>query len=408
MLHQRLLGVSTVLDPESGNADVDVGGILRRLLLFETYILKSNRLRELPAIVERLGFADSLALLESGALRIHLDATTTAQTGQAALVRSRTEKGALPLESYCFHTIRIKDRRDHISGCFRESIDPIPVSVKKQQKLKKAILDALETPPNGIEKSTIDQLRADLRAQNPALRIATANQLQGQLGIEADPNELLVRLHPLDKEDFEAESNLAAKFGLEAAQRHKVIERAALDLAGVNERLSEMSAFEALSGFRPNDVPIFEEKLSFVVDRLDPDKHEERARRVLQTTELPDFQEVGRDYQVDTRRFLEIRDSAECREFRAWLPSIDQASDEEIIERVSELRARIAGAVNSPTGRALRFLTSAGLGLIPGAGLVLGPGASALDTFVVDRIFKESAIVTFIGRMYPSLFDPDG
>jgi hypothetical protein len=62
--------------------------------------------------------------------------------------------------------------------------------------------------------------------------------------------------------------------------------------------------------------------------------------------------------------------------------------------------------MNTKPGKVIRFLTTTGLGLVPGAGIVLGPAASAADTFVVDRLLKKSGIVTFVGKMYPALFEP--
>ena len=405
MIHQRLLGYSAVIDPASGDPDVDVGGILRRLLLFDTYILKSIRLREFPTIVERLGFDATIELLRSGALRIHLDALTVAQTGQLTVSEWRVRKGILPKGSYCFHDITIADRRTHISQCFRESIDPIRLAIKDRQKLKHAILESLESPPADIGKDTIDQLNNDLRAMNPALIMSVANQLKVQLGLDADPEKLFVRLRPLDNEDFETESNLEELFGLDLDQRHKVVERAVLDLSGVNQRIAEMKAFSALSGFRANDLPLFEEKVSFITGVMDPDSQEDRVKRVCEVANLPDFRDVGLAYKVDIGKFLELRNSRECREFRAWLPSIDQATDKQIREYVSDLKSRIAALANSISGRVLRFLTSTGLGLVPGAGIILAAGASVLDTFIVDRIFKESGIVTFVSRMYPALIE---
>lgn len=404
MIHQRLLGSSAVIDPASREPDVDVGGILRRLLLFDTYILKSIRLREFPAIVDRLGFDETIELLRSGALRIHLDALTVAQTGQATVLKSRARKGALPKGSYCFQTVTIADRHVYVSRCFRESVDAIPVSIKNKQKLKRAILESMESPPAGIGKDTIDQLRADLRAMNPALILSVANQLRTQLRVDADLERLVVRLRPLDDEDFETESNLEELLRLDLDQRHKIVERAILSLAGVNQRIAEMKAFNTLSGFRLNDLPLFERKIAFIANTMDPEVQEGRIKRVFEVMDLPDFRDVGIAYRVDIGRFLELRNSRECREFRAWLPSIDRVSDKEVKERVSDLKARIAAAANSTSGRALRFFTSTALGLVPGAGIILSAGAGALDAFVVNRIVKESGIVTFVSRMYPALF----
>ena len=77
MLQKHLLGTS-----QDSDGQVDVGGILRRLLLFETYTMESKQLQELPAIVERLGLEETLSLLDCGAFKIYLDAFSIAQNGQ--------------------------------------------------------------------------------------------------------------------------------------------------------------------------------------------------------------------------------------------------------------------------------------------------------------------------------------
>jgi len=405
-MHQRLLGSSAVIDPISGVPDIDVGGILRRLLLFDTYILKSIRLREFPTIVARLGFDATIELLRSGSFRIYLDAIAIAQTGQLTLSEWRVRKGILPKSSYCFQDVTIADRRAHISRCFHESIDPIRLSIKDRQKLKHAILESLESPPPDIGNDTIDQLNNDLRAMNPTLNMSVANQLKVQLGFDAAPDKLFVRLRPLDNEDFETESNLEELLGLDLDQRHKVVERAVLDLAGVNQRIAEMKALNAISGFRVNDLPLFEKKVASIAAVMDPDAQEDRINRMCEVADFPDFRDVGLAYNVDIGKFLELRNSRECREFRTWLPSIDQTTDSEIREHISDLKARVAALVNSIGGRALRFLCSTGLGLMGGgAGIILGTAAGALDKFIVDRFFKESGIVTFMSRMYPALFE---
>ena len=401
----RLLASSATSIPETKNVNVDVGGILRRLLLFDTYILNSIRLKEFPEIVKRLGFDVTLQLLSSEAFKIHCSAQSTAQTGQATVLKSRERKGALPKGSFCFQSVIVPDRRDYISGCFRESIDPISISTKQQIKLKRAILGALEEPPDGIGSVTIEQLRADFHQNNVALKTAVLKELKKQFKIEVPASEVKVQLHPIDNEDFYSESNLMEICDLDVDQHHKLVERAALDLAGVNQRIAEMNVFNAISGFRLNDLPIFEKKVEFIVNQLDPEKQEKRSQRVYNIAEVPDFRDVGISYDIDIDRFFKIRESSECAEFRNWLLSIDCVSDRDIKDQLSNLRDRVATIANTKTARSLRFLASSALGLIPGAGLVLGPAASALDSFLIDKVLKKSGIVTFIGHMYPSLFE---
>jgi hypothetical protein len=175
-------------------------------------------------------------------------------------------------------------------------------------------------------------------------------------------------------------------------------------LAGLNQRIAEMKAFDALSDFRPGDLPLFEAKLDFVISGIDPDKQLQRARRVLKLADLPDLGGVGTERKLDVERLLEVRESPECRGFREWLRSIDEASDDEVVERVKSLNSRVATALKSPIGKAVRLLVGTGLGLVPGVGTLLSTAASAIDLYLVDGLLRESGIVTFVGSSYPPLF----
>jgi hypothetical protein len=54
-----LLGSSAIANPTSDGRDIivklDVGGFVRRLLMFDTYILYSVRLKEVPELVNHFG-----------------------------------------------------------------------------------------------------------------------------------------------------------------------------------------------------------------------------------------------------------------------------------------------------------------------------------------------------------------
>jgi len=69
---RRLLGSSAIVTQDPGASDIrvtlDVESLVRRLLLFDTYILYSVRLKEIPDLVRRFGYEGALALLGSGAL----------------------------------------------------------------------------------------------------------------------------------------------------------------------------------------------------------------------------------------------------------------------------------------------------------------------------------------------------
>jgi hypothetical protein len=81
----RLQAPAGVFIPDEDRVDVDVSAFVRRLILFDQYILDSTRLREIPALVAVLGSSGLIALLNSEALKVQLDATTLSQSGHAPL-----------------------------------------------------------------------------------------------------------------------------------------------------------------------------------------------------------------------------------------------------------------------------------------------------------------------------------
>jgi hypothetical protein len=74
---RRLLGSSAIVYQEPAARDIsvklDVEGFIRRLLLFDTYILYSVRFKEIPELVRHFGYEGTLALLNSGALEIRCE-----------------------------------------------------------------------------------------------------------------------------------------------------------------------------------------------------------------------------------------------------------------------------------------------------------------------------------------------
>jgi len=87
------------------------------------------------------------------------------------------------------------------------------------------------------------------------------------------------------------------------------------------------------------------------------------------------------------------------------LGGISEAGDDEIRNRVASLRARAGLMVGSETGKAMRFLITAGVGLVPTAALP-ALGLSVADQFIVDRLLPRSGIAAFVNDLYISIFKP--
>ncbi len=103
---RRFLGSSAIVFQEPGARDIgiklDVGGLVRRLLLFDTYILYSVRLKEVPDLVRHFGLDGTLVLLSSGALEIRCEC--------AQFMEGQFKTPPAPPLTFQFHVIEAHNR----------------------------------------------------------------------------------------------------------------------------------------------------------------------------------------------------------------------------------------------------------------------------------------------------------
>lgn len=400
-MREHLVGPWGTYDETTDSVSLDVGALVRRLLLFEHLTLESTRLKEVPLLVRAFGLDGVRELLGSGVTSIYCDAVTVGQIGQAEVLESRAAKGLLPLGSYSFSALVPHDRRDYIHRCFAEVEGSLGLGNRQTIKLKALIADRLtKALVTGVP--TVEGLEADLEANHPVVRHAVALALSRHVGRIVSPDDFELRIDRVDDTDFRTETDVAARFGLEVEETHKIVGRGLLGVGGLNRRIEVMRAFDALSGLDDDELPIFESKLSFLAEQLDPAAHEARFDRVLRVAELPLPEQRATD--VDLHRVLEIRDSDDCREMRQWLRSTDALTDEELHDSFHRIREQLSRTFHSGKGRAARLALGTGLGAIPGAGLVVGAAFSVLDAFLSEMVVPEPGPYSFLSHDYPSIF----
>ncbi|WP_371368690.1 hypothetical protein ACA097_04155 [Pseudomonas sp. QL9] len=403
MIHERVIGCSTTLE-ENNTYYTDIGQILRRLLIFEEYTIKSIRLREFEALSNTLGIEKTLELIKESPLKIIADPTTFAQTGQAAILDKRIRSGVLPLGSYSLSVLSVPDKRDYISGCFSESTSRINAHKNKVKKLKLEIAKKIIHPDIEISTESLKQTHLDLNSQSPTLNYLIERNLKSLHNITPSHGEIKTSITQIDNEDFRIETNIGRSTGLDMQNEHKLVEKAVLELAGLNKVLSEMNHFEAMSGFKESDIEALQSKLSFLLKKLNPKAQEERFTRVIEILDLPDFSDLEYGCTIDVDKFIEARNSADCREFREWLRKSENLSEKEIRDAVNGLRAKISNFTTSKTGRSLRFIATTAVGQVPAVGTLASTCIGAIDSFILDKIFKKKSFSTFIGKTYPNLF----
>ena len=401
-MRDRILGpVRVQPDGESEKARVDYGDFVRKLILSEQFILEAGLLDDFPLLIAKFGYEGMAELLRSGRMRVLADFFTFTNTGQTEILDSRQKKGILPLGSYSLSVVRLHELRDHIHKGMA-AIDAIPgLKAKQSKKIRKLIADRMVVLPDDKGTPTIQQTNRDL-ATNPFLvKRAIAVGAREHFQLEVAPEDFSFAAEFLDDTDFRTETNLGDVLGLDDETVHKIVERGVLGITGLNQRIEFMEHYDAVTGFKVNELGLFEEKLGFLARQLDPDASHERLQRVIELLNLPDADSDPDVKDIDLARLVEIVQTDEAKEFRHWLHGIDSLDDKEVQEQIKRVRELLAHAVHGGGGKAVRFATGTGLGFLFAPAAI---GYSALDTFVTEKVLREDGPTAFLSRLYPSVF----
>lgn len=399
-LRDRLLAPIAIRDNDGNVVGANLGALVRRLVLFEQVVIDSYAMRELPALIETIGTGPFIDLLESGAVLIRADGWTYGEIGNGGLVPGRGA-APLPLLQYSFAPLVPHDREHHIKlslGSLRE----MPLGRRTSQKVRNAIVDSLLRFPDDAGRESLEALPRDLTRNLNLVYGATAQALTRKLGVAVDDTSFELRIEQVDDDVFAADTDIAQRFDLTDEETDKVVQDGLLAICGLNQRLEEIKAYGAIIGFRDAELPLAQEKLSFLIKEVDPEAQEQRFDRVVTLAGLPDPETA--EGAVDIEKLLEARETEEIREFRHWLRTLDDVSDDEVRERVESTRAKLAPAIHGGAGKTIRLITTTGVGFIPVVGPIAGIALSAADQFLLEKLLPEPGPVSFIGSTYNSIF----
>jgi hypothetical protein len=387
---------------------VDVGAVVRRLILFEQCTIESIRLKEVPALVSVFGFRGLMTLIESGVLRVICDAMTTGQIGQLdGLELTRSRGGPLPPRAY--HLAAIGIARDGADGErfvheVLQEVHKAPLSLKEAIRLKKELVGKLLVYPPAAALAGVDETVAEILEHHSWIWSAIRRVVQAETAADLGPPPAF-EVEGLGHDgDFRIDAHLQDRLGLGEVDEHRLVERALLGAAGVNQRIELMRSLNAVTGFQDSEFPFFEDKLNFLMRQIAPDVQEQRFDRIVEIAGLPTLTPLPASATVDADKLLKLRNGEECRELRAWLRKVDAETDEEISRRFEALRGRMAEVVEGAPGRTIRFVVTSGAGMIPVLGPALGPALSAVDTFLLEKLVGRPGPAVFLAKHYPSIF----
>jgi hypothetical protein len=394
---RRLLGSSAIVsvNPSGGDVGValDVAGFVRRLLLFDTYVLYSVRLKEIPELVRHFGYEGTMELLSSGALEIRCEC---AQFAEGALFTPPA-----PLLTFQFHVMEAHVWEQYL-------IDSLPVLAgipglggRERLDLQSAVVKAVTRGDNRqmFANHVSPAFESEVLHNERLVKAAVMHILSKNHGI-ANAVDFKIRFHKEgDDARYRTETNLQKRVNISTEEVHNAVKSALLGIAGICQRLGEMSVHSALSGFTEEEAPLFRVKLGSIAEGLVSQGQEGRFTRVISISGVPELSSLDR---IDIGQILKIREEREAVEFRGWLADVNKLSDSEIRDRVAGFNARIGRAIQSVPGKTMRLIATVALGVWNPA---VGVAASALDAFVWDRFFKQDGVAAFINELYPSIFE---
>ena len=396
MVGNRLLGVSAIMDPDPNGpvTGFDMGGLVRRLLLFEKYIVVSIRLQEFRFLAQHLGYARTRDLLNSGLLEIRNECVQMADVGSSNLF------GAPKLAPmhYQFNWIEFHDRKGTTSTHLECLRDVPTISQKESSRLRGQIAGLINPLPHQAKRIFGESFFEEV-GNTPLVKQAV-RQAMSRLNLPAPPQfEIAVIRESSDI--VRVETDLTRTYAIPLADAHKACQHGLLAIATLMQQIGEMNVYRALSGFREEDSPLFRTKMSQVfAEQLSSTERERDFQHVVELTGLPDYNYNER---LDVDKLLKVREAPETRVFRDWLQQGGASSDAEIKDLTAGYRNVLGHVLNDKFGKSLRLLLSTAAGMIPKYGLVAGPMASVADLILAD-LFPRPGVTAFIHELYPSLF----
>lgn len=399
----RVLGECWVQNPSGEIVKFDSSSVLQMLLLYDKVILETPNFHEIEALVSLLGFDGLIGLLESGDLRLVCDPLVVASVPN----RGDPVRGPkLPTGHLRFEVVRIfdpKGKPTHISQKLQQIVDISGLPYGDARRLKSLI--GTTAVRHGVDsgKMAVQATLRDASASTPVIFAAIEQEMRRR-GLASPSERPELSFNLTSEGSISYASNLQKLCSLDARTEHGVVEHALLAVAGLNRRIETMHEFAAVRGLNDGDLHVLDEKIRFLSSLIDPNIQVERLRRVTSALSLPSFDAALDRHELDVKALLRLRQSSEIAEFRRWLGSADSVSDDELRALGSSLKARLGSFVRSDTGKALRFIATTAIGLVPGAGAAIGAAASALDSFLLERLFASPSVVAFLSAQMPSVF----
>ena len=368
----------------------DLGSLFLHLLLFEEVVVDSLALLDIAALARSFGVSQTTDLLNGAPVRIRASPDTL---------------GASELDDLSLVQIRHLTAVDpeDVFGRYSQEFFKLEGNRASARKLTGATR-ARWLRPDPKDRWGVDAIASamdDVVSDRPVFHRA----LERELGVRGhrvaiQPGQFHFALVDAANGVYRFEGIVDGVDGrtLSAAAR-----KTCLALASLNGQIGRMKRDNAITGFSDDTLPFLESKFDSLHRFGETAPTPEQFRRVQEIAELPSFEVGIAEGTLDVDRFLTVRKTDECKEFRHYLATSDELDDVEIKKQLLGLRAKAGTLAGGVAGRIVRMLVTAVVGAkMPGVEASLA--LSAADAFLLQRILPKSGAAAFVGAQYPSMF----
>ncbi len=155
---------------------IDVGLLVRRLLLFDKVIVKSIRLTEVPALIRAFGRAGFAQLLDAGLIRF--------SCGFTSVITDISRNGVrhVPQYHFSFGLAQLANIDAALQKNFLCLQTVAGLKNSERASMEQAIRQSLVQPGPTYGQELLDQIDNDLRTNSQAFQTAVRHRLTTELG----------------------------------------------------------------------------------------------------------------------------------------------------------------------------------------------------------------------------------
>lgn len=368
----------------------DAGKFVEAVLLFDTVLIANHSI--IPELIRSTGVSGLLRLLKEERLAI-----VGASDAQGAYdFKNPGFFSHKPLDRplrFGFETLYVDPRNpknlsneDQLARYLKRTKEITAINDVQLNEIHASILPTMRVI-DGSTLNTSDDLRSDIKSKQEFLVGIFIDSLEKNLPIHT--SNVQISIEEVHDEIFQVNTNLGKILNINDERLHELFKKPFFEITGTNHQLHRMRAVEAAAGLTEVQANITARRVDFLSKLHSQSDVRPTLARIIEIAKVPSLDPSAA---IDVPELIELRDSSEACAFRDWLQHAQELDDNEIEELLTDWRKRLGEALKTRNAKALRWLSSTGVGLVePVSGILL----SAAD-FILNKFLPGMGPIGFI------------